>query len=199
MMPERKFCDADVRADDNLLEDAIAYAENYGGDWPFMVAARELVTIKGTLPTTVARGVLNAMLADPEAHLSGRVRPVRRFGGRVTGLHVVRDPAPAPKRQSAFLELPVKIKYPVGVPRWRTALVRIHRVDTNRSFCHWERPWIGDHFTKRNYTVWEPELVIYWYCGKRPQGADLYPTIEAIHEDFPDLEVCKKCDENAPF
>lgn len=193
MSAQRKFRDGDV--DDDLLEQAIEYAEMYRGDWPFLVAAQELVRVRGTLPITVARGVLNAMLADPEAHLTYRVpspqvrpqnRPVRPERPH---LEVVPD---LPRESTrVIMDTRATVHHKYGMPAHRgNGMVRLHYVDMSAVWCSWKRPF--RHIGGYDYTRWEPELVVHWMCGKRPARVVLFERPEQAPDD---VLLCRKCEE----
>lgn len=60
-----RFTDRDVKEHPNLLGRAVEYVRDYHGEFDFLVTARELERVTGTLPIAVARGVLNCMRVDP--------------------------------------------------------------------------------------------------------------------------------------
>lgn len=62
--PERKYTDADVRADDELVELAHEYVEAYFGDFEPLVHARLALEYGRTLTTVEVRKVLNCMRND---------------------------------------------------------------------------------------------------------------------------------------
>jgi hypothetical protein len=65
MSTARKFVDADLRLEPQLIAVAISYAEQYKGEFGFLLDARQVVMETGSLPLPVARGVLNCMRVDP--------------------------------------------------------------------------------------------------------------------------------------
>lgn len=62
---EYKYTDRDVRENPNLILDVKAYLGWYGGDFDFLIKARQYLAVQGTLPTGIIRGVLNCMRTDP--------------------------------------------------------------------------------------------------------------------------------------
>ncbi len=116
---DRRYFDADVRANPDLLELAIDYVWDYPGDFEPLVTARELVRLTDSLPVPTARMVLNCMRGDP--HVAASLPPPPR-------LTVVRDlPArpPVPPRHQrpvntakpkpSFIDVPVVIKANYGI------------------------------------------------------------------------------------
>jgi hypothetical protein len=61
-----KYTDRDVRENAALRSIAIDYLTGYGGDFDFLLQARQYLLVQGTLPTGMARGVLNCMRIDPK-------------------------------------------------------------------------------------------------------------------------------------
>lgn len=80
-----KYTESDVRADPFLLAAAVKYARSYTGDFDYLVAAADIVHLRGTLPVAIAKGVLNCMRADPRVAddlpepLNGHSEALRKF------------------------------------------------------------------------------------------------------------------------
>jgi hypothetical protein len=62
--PEIRYNDRDVREDPSLHDLAVAYVRVYGGEFDPLVAAKNELTLNGTLNTATARVVLNCMRYD---------------------------------------------------------------------------------------------------------------------------------------
>lgn len=62
--PERKYTDADVRADMELTELALEYLDTYAGDFDPLVRAQDVLLRGGVLTTSQIRVVLNCMRHD---------------------------------------------------------------------------------------------------------------------------------------
>lgn len=131
--PARKFTDADVRSDPDLMRAAVEHARDYRGEFDFLVAAQELVLYTETLPVAVARGVLNCMRADPSA--SWKLPAPAR-------IRAVPDERPEPARPKPDPEprrLPVVREYPATVGPYFVAKngYVVHR--TAHASCRWVR------------------------------------------------------------
>ncbi len=62
--PERKYTDADVRADPELAELAYEYLETYAGEFEPLVKAQQVLARGSLLTTSLTRVVLNCMRND---------------------------------------------------------------------------------------------------------------------------------------
>jgi len=65
MQNDRKYTDADIRADYDLIRIAEEYCFNYTGSFDFVQGCRDLVAGGGSLNVSLARAVLNCMRVDP--------------------------------------------------------------------------------------------------------------------------------------
>lgn len=64
MQQDYRYTDRDVRENPELMEAALQFVSGYGGDFEFLVAARQSAAEAGSLPVPFARGVLNCMRTD---------------------------------------------------------------------------------------------------------------------------------------
>lgn len=80
---QRRFSEADVRANPTLLAQAVEYLATYHGDWEPLVAARLMATATGTLSVPVAKLVLNTMRSNPAARWSAGAVPVHPSAGNL--------------------------------------------------------------------------------------------------------------------
>lgn len=132
MSTARKFVDADLRLNPDLISVAVKYVEQYKGEFGFLLDARQVVMDTGSLPLPVARGVLNCMRVDPT--VIGLDKLQRAENHVVTqpehphehrDLHVV-DDEPEPATRVWDLRTPATVKVPYVHSKQRRAV--LHRV-----------------------------------------------------------------------
>lgn len=63
--PETKYTDRDVRESGDLVDRAIAYVENYTGDFQYLIDMKMRLAQEDDLTTPMIRGILNCMRHDP--------------------------------------------------------------------------------------------------------------------------------------
>jgi hypothetical protein len=142
-----KYTEGDVRRHPELLAFAVTYARDYYGDFEYLIAARHLVAATGTLPVSIAKGVLNCARTDPKAVAELPIGPdMRTEEYERPRLHVVGNDMQSPPRITArgipvlspTLRVPLKAKKRFVVSNHRQARLA-HIFDGERSYGLWQR------------------------------------------------------------
>jgi hypothetical protein len=159
-----RFTDRDVREDPDLASVAYEFVYNYGGDFDFLVQARNYAQQHGRLSVTQARGVLNCMRSDYE----GLHMLARRSNNLPRPLRIVE------KQRPAYIDLPSTWHYDYYMSTYVTAQV-VHILDRQRSCVRWY-PHVSE-FKLMLYTC-KP---VY------------YPHYVMLHEVPTDRRLCRTC------
>jgi len=123
-----KYTDRDVRENPNLITPVKQYLGSYGGDFGFLVQARQYLAVQGTLPTSIIRGVLNCMRADP--YWIGRM-PVPTYAAPTSQLL-----RPVDLRRPRRIELKATFNKPYVMSPWKTAYL-VHILNQRESRLWW--------------------------------------------------------------
>ena len=80
--PETKYTDRDVRENEELIDAAIEYVEEYAGEFEYLIDMKMRLASGGDLTTPMIRGILNCMRHDPR--VVGLPAPLPHEPGTVT-------------------------------------------------------------------------------------------------------------------
>jgi hypothetical protein len=123
-----RFTDRMVREDANLLRVATKFIEEYGGDFDFLVNAKDYLNEYGILNAPVARGILNCMRGDVKGRKLLATTPTQL--PPVPRLSVVKTYHPP------YIDLWCEWHYDYVMSTHKTAQV-VHEFDRLRSFIRY--------------------------------------------------------------
>ncbi len=136
-----KYTDRDIRENLNLMKVAHDYLLQYGGDFDYLVRARQYLVIQGSLPTSIARGVLNCMRSDP--YWVGRIPAPRLENYFMSPPESPRRLYVVDTRRPQRIRLKATFNKPYVMSPWKTAYL-VHLLDQRDSQL-WYHPHTGTY------------------------------------------------------
>jgi len=131
-----KYTDEDVRRSEHLYLTALRFLRQYQGEFSFLVSAKNHLDQHGDLPVPTARGVLNAMRANPEGAMMLPQTPTGRYeddvGHADSNVFIETNHV----RRPAYVDMKTNWKVQYALSTWPTAEV-FHVIRPELSTLRW--------------------------------------------------------------
>lgn len=170
-MKSRKYTDQDIYKTMALIGVAEEYLLNYSGGFRFLTSCREYMIRNGAITISMARGVLNCMLMDPNVDYL----PAPRDLTDATTITIPKPLKPRPRLTRVYVKVRWKYRY----------VLSTHKVARVAHILH-PASRLAFYPATNSYS-WELRV----WCG-----VNLRERYAEMHEDANGRKVCARCTDN---